>query len=117
MTDASLSDTESVPDTCQKMNRCSDDTECYEDNELHYSDEFSSDDYTDETSEYLSDDTVFVAPSLSVPPDSGIKNSTPVLHSLPPQPTLNYFCPYPKTVSQSSSLPAPASINTEECSF
>ena len=116
LTDASLSDNESFPDTCQKMNICSDFSDPGNETDLHFSEEFSSDDYTDETSEYISNDTLSIVPSLST--DRGTKNSQPVLNSLPPQSTMNSFCPYPKIVSQSSSsLPVPTFFNINEISF
>lgn len=71
LNDASLSDTESIPDTCQKMNICYDCFEPENENELHFNDEFSSDEYTDETSECISNDDVSIVPSLSTSTDQG----------------------------------------------
>ena len=110
LTDASLSDTESIPDISQKMNICYGEWEGEpSDQELHYSDESESEDYTKEYSDHSSVETVTIA---------DIKDSFSVLNSLHPQPTLSSFCPYPKTVaSSSSSLPINTTALDDENTF
>jgi len=110
LTDASLSDTESIPDMSQKMNICYGEWESEpSDQELHYSDESESEDYTEEYSNNSSIETVTIA---------DIKESISILNSLPSQPTLSSFCPYPKTIaSSSSSLPVDTTALAEEKVF
>jgi len=110
LTDASVSDNESVVDVSQKMNICYGEWESEpSEQELQYNDDYESDDYTEE---YSDDSSVETVSSI----DS--KNITPVLNSLSPQPMVNYFCPYPKIVaSSSSSLPVNTTALADENAF
>jgi len=113
LTDASLSDTDSLKDVSQKMNVCYSDCDSepseFEEEENHYSDETDREDFTEEDSDNSSSETAAIADS---------KNSCPSLNSLPPQPPVSSLCPYPKTVSSSSSsLPVNNSALEEENAF
>ena len=93
----------------QKANVFKEPSEFEDVEDLHYNDESDSEDFIEEYSDHSSIETVTIA---------DLKNSFPSLNSLPPQPPVSSFCPYPKTVvSSSSSLPVNNTTLGEENAF
>lgn len=87
LTDASLSDTDSLNEVSQKINVCysdcdSEPSEFEKEDECHYSDEIDTEDFTEEYSDNSSSETVIIADS---------KNSCPSLNSFASTATCEFF--------------------------